>query len=253
MACVVMSRMCSGSTANGSVCADKIMCSRAVLNWDACNVEEAFGLGPNTTHHTHTTHTCSPDPAPPCRTHSSAQPVICRAYSIHPSATVTPQPPMAPDLRKRNASPPKAAATVLKDAPTPLDVDWSQFPPGSYSRFGHDGSLLTTLLGAFSILFTWAVCKCRVGRWGCGVTEQRPHHNNLSYCPSTTPHNRDRRRPLTAVDDLAVSVGAYHGVLVAPRLPALPHHFPLPRLAGLRPLHPQPGRLLAGAYLHSCV
>lgn len=69
---------------------------------------------------------------------------------------------MAPNLRKRNTSPPKAgkaAPTALKDAPTPLDVDWSQFPPGSYSRFGHDGSILTTLSGAFSILFTWAVCK----------------------------------------------------------------------------------------------
>ena len=78
------------------------------------------------------------------------------------------------NLRKRgNGSPPKAgaaaAATIkaLKDAPTPRDVDWSQFPPGSYCRFGHDGSLLTTLRGAFAILFTWAVCKCgRVVGWG---------------------------------------------------------------------------------------
>lgn len=78
---------------------------------------------------------------------------------------------MSPELRKRgvggNRIPAKeaasggaaAATTVLKDAPTPNDVDWSQFPPQAMSRFGHDGSLATTLTGAFAILFTWAVCK----------------------------------------------------------------------------------------------
>lgn len=85
---------------------------------------------------------------------------------------------MSPTLRKRggngggsnnNGIPAKEAAAggskaasarvVLKAAPTPHDIDWSQFPPGSYSRFGHDGSLLTTVMGGLAILFTWAVCK----------------------------------------------------------------------------------------------
>lgn len=75
---------------------------------------------------------------------------------------------MSPNLRKRgggNRIPAKETATggagaaaVLKDAPTPNDIDWSQFPPKALSRFGHDGGIFTTLLGGFVILFTWAVC-----------------------------------------------------------------------------------------------
>eukprot|EP00624_Nannochloropsis_granulata_P004027 evm.model.NODE_30254_length_36531_cov_26.204018.3 len=50
---------------------------------------------------------------------------------------------------------PQTPSSNLRPARSPTEVDWSSFPEGSYTRFGHGGDWWTLIKGTIAILFTW--------------------------------------------------------------------------------------------------
>ncbi|TFJ83941.1 hypothetical protein NSK_005036 [Nannochloropsis salina CCMP1776] len=50
----------------------------------------------------------------------------------------------------------RTPSSNLKPARSPTEVDWSSFPEGSYTRFGHGGDWWTFLKGTLAILTVWA-------------------------------------------------------------------------------------------------
>lgn len=61
------------------------------------------------------------------------------------------------------AKEPQTPSSNLQPAHSPTEVDWSSFPEGSYTRFGHGGDWWTLIKGTIAILFTW-------GTWLAGGT-----------------------------------------------------------------------------------
>lgn len=50
---------------------------------------------------------------------------------------------------------PQTPSSNLQPARSPTEVDWSSFPEGSYTRYGHGGDWWTFIKGTIAILFTW--------------------------------------------------------------------------------------------------
>ena len=50
---------------------------------------------------------------------------------------------------------PQTPSSNLQPARSPTEVDWSSFPEGSYTRYGHGGDWWTLIKGTIAILFTW--------------------------------------------------------------------------------------------------
>ena len=86
----------------------------------------------------------------------------------------------------------------LRAVATPNDVDWSSFPEGSYSRFGHHGDWWTLIKGTIAILFTWGTWLggiaspfWMVSRRVCGVSRwhfsRRPRRISLLHPPTHPP------------------------------------------------------------------